>query len=338
MDTTQKSWFARSPLERPLCDSLSTILLSDSLVFKDSWDNRSIFPYPRITRDDLPDTVCLPVVRRGEDFVLTWYGGINSRYGYRYGRMHRGLDLHLRTGDTVVSAFNGIVRYTGYDAGGYGNCVVVRHLNGLETLYGHLNAIIVQPNQYLRAGECLGLGGSTGRSSGPHLHFETRYKDLSFDPLMLIDPATMGLRSDTLLLARSVLLKEGKKPEAKRTEEPPKAEPVSKVREGRSGTDPSKTPKTPGKSVKSGQPVKAGKPKSSSKNTAEKKPVGKTTADKGKGKATVVKQAPSIYVVTKGDTISGIAKRFGVSAERIEKLNGLKPGATIRIGQKLKLR
>jgi hypothetical protein len=105
----------------------------------------------------------------------------------------------------VVSAFEGIVRYAQYNTGGFGNCVVVRHTNGLETVYGHLSKIMVDENQYVQGGETLGLGGTTGNSSGPHLHFETRYKDFTINPEMYFDVQTGKLLSDELELKRSEL-------------------------------------------------------------------------------------------------------------------------------------
>jgi murein DD-endopeptidase MepM/ murein hydrolase activator NlpD len=108
---------------------------------------------------------------------------ITSVFGPRGGRMHSGMDLDLETGDPIYSAFDGIVRVTGWDGGGYGKFVMVRHYNGLETMYGHMtkNDIVVT-GQLIKAGDLIGLGGSTGRSSGSHLHYETRYEGNPFNP------------------------------------------------------------------------------------------------------------------------------------------------------------
>jgi murein DD-endopeptidase MepM/ murein hydrolase activator NlpD len=99
---------------------------------------------------------------------------------------HKGIDVALHMGDSVRSSWTGVVRYAGYDNGGYGKLVVVRHCNGLETWYAHLSALLVQPNQPVGKGTVVGLGGSTGRSTGPHLHFETRYMGKPMDPLRVI--------------------------------------------------------------------------------------------------------------------------------------------------------
>lgn len=112
---------------------------------------------------------------------------INSEFGFRRYRLHHGTDLKLSTGDPVFNVFDGIVRMKSYDRNGYGYYVLVRHRNGLETLYGHLSKISVEIGQEIRAGEVLGLGGSTGRSTGPHLHFEIRYQGLSINPTEIFD-------------------------------------------------------------------------------------------------------------------------------------------------------
>ena len=114
---------------------------------------------------------------------------ITSNYGYRkqFGRDHHGVDVKVYIGDTICSAFSGKVRICKYNAGGYGYYVVIRHNNGLETLYGHLSKILVKENQTVKSGEPIGLGGNTGKSTGSHLHFETRLCGVSIDPLKMFD-------------------------------------------------------------------------------------------------------------------------------------------------------
>ena len=114
---------------------------------------------------------------------------ITSNYGYRhsFGRMHYGTDLKLNYGDTIRAAFSGKVRVKSYEGGGYGNYVVIRHPNGLETVYGHMTRSIVREGTVVRAGDPIGLGGSTGRSTGPHLHFEARFMGVPIDPSDLFD-------------------------------------------------------------------------------------------------------------------------------------------------------
>ena len=201
----KKNWITTKPLESDSAWAISEKLLSEDSIFLEYWDNSQVFTYENVTYSDLPFKIEIPLVRNDEKFQMTWYGNLNFKYGWRWGRMHRGLDLFLRSGDSVVSAFNGVVRYARFNSSGFGNCVVVRHLNGLETVYGHLSKISVSENQYVQAGELVGLGGTTGRSNGPHLHFETRYKDFSIDPETYADVRSSKLLSDTFVLYKSSL-------------------------------------------------------------------------------------------------------------------------------------
>lgn len=123
------------------------------------------------------------------DFYRPVWGVITSRYGYRpkFGRMHYGVDLALNIGDTVRAALPGIVTLVSYDAGGYGHYVTIKHNNGVETRYGHLSQSLTLPGQRVEAGEAIALGGNTGNSTGPHLHFEARYMGTPVDPLKVFD-------------------------------------------------------------------------------------------------------------------------------------------------------
>lgn len=123
---------------------------------------------------------------------------IFSKYGMRRKRMHRGVDLAYPMGTPVVAAFDGMVRISKANAGGYGQLIVIRHPNNLETYYGHLSQRLVNPGQMVHAGDTIALGGSTGRSTGPHLHFETRYLGYDFNPTKIIDFDNFKLKVDTL--------------------------------------------------------------------------------------------------------------------------------------------
>lgn len=156
--------------------------LQDNEVFSYNWESQSVNAY---VGAEIPQTRNIDVT----GYVAPVPGAVTSPYGWRprFGRMHRGVDLRLSVGDTVVSAFDGKVRLTKYEGRGYGYYVVVRHDNGLETVYGHLSKFLVKPNQRVRAGEPIALGGNTGRSTGPHLHFETRFMGLAVNPATIID-------------------------------------------------------------------------------------------------------------------------------------------------------
>ncbi len=153
------------------------------------WDSKSIDPYDIDSRD-LLDVVELELYNK--DAQRYWSipcnvptngsAYVTSQFGGRWGRMHTGVDLDLETGDPVYAAFDGIVRVNSYNGSGYGNFIVIRHYNGLETLYGHLSAKHFESGTFVKAGDEIGLGGNTGRSTGSHLHFETRYEGNPLNP------------------------------------------------------------------------------------------------------------------------------------------------------------
>ncbi len=161
-------------------------------VFTEFWDTRAVNPY-REKPDSLPDHFSLWIVDSLDAYVCPYITHPRSQFGYRRGRRHQGIDLPYPTGTPVAAAFDGKVRISSY-VGGYGNLVVLRHANGLETFYAHLSKRNVEPGDWVNAGDIVGLGGSTGRSTGPHLHFETRYRGAAFDPSWLIDFETGTLR------------------------------------------------------------------------------------------------------------------------------------------------
>ena len=133
---------------------------------------------------ELPDSFrislkdfCMPTDSR----VLT------SNFGARWGRQHKGLDIKVYIGDTIRAAFSGKVRIVRYERRGYGKYVVIRHYNGLETIYGHMSEQLEEEDQEVRAGDPIGLGGNTGRSTGSHLHFETRLCGVALNPALMFD-------------------------------------------------------------------------------------------------------------------------------------------------------
>lgn len=133
-------------------------------------------------------------------YVHPFCSCVTSDFGARRWMWHYGVDIKLKKRDTVVAAFDGVVRVIQFDRRGYGHVVVIRHHGGLETIYGHLSKKLVVPNQRVKAGAILGLGGNTGRSTGSHLHFEIRYRGEPFDPNHIIDFSACTLRHDTLVL------------------------------------------------------------------------------------------------------------------------------------------
>jgi len=123
---------------------------------------------------------------------------VTSGYGYRprFRRQHKGIDINAYKGDTIRAAFDGKVRVVTFQGGGYGNVVVIRHPNGLETIYGHLSKHLTKKDKVVKAGEPIGLAGSTGRSTGTHLHFETRFLGEYIDPAKLFDFENQDVKAD----------------------------------------------------------------------------------------------------------------------------------------------
>ena len=174
---------------------------NDSEVFNDHWNTSSTHAYTDVELNSLPEATVIRLVDSLESYHYPYLGRITSRYGPRRGRSHQGLDIGLKTGDPIYATFDGKVRVS-KAAGDYGNLVVIRHNNGLETYYAHLSQRDVEVGDWVVAGQQIGLGGSTGRSTGPHLHYEVRYKGQSFDPERIIDFSNGILRRDELLLKR----------------------------------------------------------------------------------------------------------------------------------------
>ena len=162
------------------------------------WNTDQIF----VRGGAFKDTVELQLAWADCDHAMPICGHITSPFGIRHGRNHYGTDLKLQTGDPVMSAFAGKVRISRYHRE-FGHVVVVRHPNGLETLYGHLSKRLVDVGDEVEAGDVLGLGGSTGRSTGSHLHFETRYLGHPINPEKLFNIAEGTLHADRLLVTPS---------------------------------------------------------------------------------------------------------------------------------------
>lgn len=229
-------------------------------IYNNIWRSDHVNPY-KIPIDKLPDSVRIDC----SHFVVPVPGAVTSAFGPRRYRFHYGTDLRLNVGDTVRAAFSGKVRIIEFEARGYGNYIVLRHDNGLETVYGHLSAVLVNLNQKIKAGEIIAYGGNTGHSTGPHLHFETRYLGNAINPATIVDFNT-GLVHDKMYLLT-------------------KKKSFYYQREG-----------------------------------------------------TEIVHVSRYYTVRKGDTMSKIAARNGISAKALAKMNGLKTKAKVKPGQQLRLR
>jgi len=178
-----------------ICDSLANIPWYDAYC---EWSTTKIFS-KRYDLRDKPDTTELILQYDACDHAHPFCGRITSDFGYRRNRFHYGVDIKLKTGDPVLCAFEGVVRISKYSST-FGRVIVVRHNNGLETLYAHLSKLKVEPGDKVEAGDVIGLGGNTGRSTGSHLHLEVRFLGEPIDPNTVFNIVEGELRSDTLLL------------------------------------------------------------------------------------------------------------------------------------------
>ncbi len=185
--------------------SINREVMRDKTIFDKYWDTKGLFPYREVDMSSMPSSVVIELLDSVTGYHCPYRGSVHPRgkYGPRRRRQHQGVDLPLKMGDPIYATFSGRVRISQYNKGGYGNLVIIRHDNGLETYYGHLSERLVEPDQWVEAGQIIGLGGSTGRSTGPHLHFETRYYGQSFDPERLIDFKSGELCRDMFLLKKS---------------------------------------------------------------------------------------------------------------------------------------
>jgi murein DD-endopeptidase MepM/ murein hydrolase activator NlpD len=241
------------------------------------WDARTINPYS-MSPTEFDETIDLKLYDPAENrFWNTPVDGprVTSNFGFRWGRWHTGTDIDLETGDPVYSTYDGMVRIVGFDGSGYGRFIMVRHYNGLETLYGHLSKPIVESGQLVKAGDIIGLGGNTGRSSGSHLHYENRYEGNPFDSKNIFDWDTQQIRTDHFVLTSQAwdYLRGGK----------------SYKSEFESGDKPAYT-------------------------------------------------RTLLYKVRSGETLSSIASKYGTTVSAIAKKNRISTRATIRVGQKLRVK
>ncbi len=181
--TNNRAWRKSVPQKEISVDMLDGILKSM---------NRQILRERRIDSDEYGyyegSHMYRPTLGRG-DFYRPVAGIITSRFGWRpqFQRMHHGVDLSLNVGDTVRAAVSGTVERISFDPHGYGHYVVMSHPDGMETLYGHLQYALVSQGQFVYSGQPLAIGGNTGNSTGPHLHFEARLGGIAVDPTLIFD-------------------------------------------------------------------------------------------------------------------------------------------------------
>ena len=279
----------------------SLISSNPQLNYKQSWDNEVCFTSDR--KNDLgklKDTLWLCVNEDHDDgFHVPFHGNITSRYGFRKGRYHNGIDISLKVGDTVRAAWSGKVRYAKFNDGGFGNLVIIRHYNGLESFYAHLNEHLCVPNQDVKAGEPIGLGGNTGHSFGPHLHFELRFYDAPMNPEEVIDFKNLKLKDQNLLVHKDLFIPGAKPSDFGDNDENHLDHEDPTIKELLS------------KSV-------------------ETKPIVK--------KPVVIKPVNKYHKVRSGDSLTKIAAKNNTTISNLCQLNGISESSAIQIGRNLRVK
>ena len=167
-------------------------------LYNNVWTSEKLNPYA-VPIDSLPDSLSLDL----SVYCIPAKGNVTSTFGRRGGRFHYGTDIKVLTGDPIYGAFDGVVRIVDYERNGYGNYVVIRHENGLETVYAHLSRVWVRENQKIKCGEVIGVGGNTGRSTGSHLHFEMRYIGNAFNTELIFDYANNNVKFSDYVVTKN---------------------------------------------------------------------------------------------------------------------------------------
>ena len=314
-----------------------------------SWDDKKIIP----TQKDIyqhPDSCEVDC----SSFVLPIdiASKITSKYGPRGRRMHNGIDLKVYVGDTIRSAFDGRVRIRSYNRYGYGYYLVIRHPNGLETVYGHLSKFIAEKDQIVRAGDPIGLGGNTGRSTGSHLHFETRFLGNPINPAEFFDFENAVPHKDTYVLRNM-------KVRGKNTNRYTTSTQQTIYHRVKSGDSLGRIAHIYGTSIshlcylnglKSTSVIHVGQMLRCSMTVAGKKTMSNLVNVKGKPSVNKAKYASKQYIynvppadastmyhnIQSGDTLGGIAIKYGTTVSKLCNLNGLSRTTTLRIGRKIR--
>ena len=283
----------------------------DSLpVYAQHWDTSQVFAYKSIEYADLPPVIDLKIVKDLSEFTPPVVGNVLSKYGPRRRRNHNGVDIPLKVGEPIRAAFDGRVRYAKYNTGGFGHLVIVRHPNGLETWHAHLSKLNVQVNEYVKTGQVIGFSGNTGRSRGPHLHFEMRYCDQTFDPEFIIDFPTGCLKYQTFALEKSFFNIHSRASEI--LEEDDDDFPLLASAEGDSTT--------------TSTDILARIAEAQNKEKAE-------------SQRSTLSQSTAVYhTIRSGDMLGKLAIKYGVSIDQICRLNKISRTTILQLGRKLRIK
>ena len=288
------------------------VATNPKLNFSQTWDTETCFSAKkRNSFANVEDTLWLCVGDTvSNEFHIPFDGYMTSHYGPRHGRPHQGIDISLKTGDLVAAAWSGKVRYAKFNKGGYGNLVVIRHYNGLETFYAHLSKLLVVPNQEVKAGDIIGLGGNTGHSFGAHLHFEVRFYDIPINPEYIIDFANKNVKDENLLVHRDLFKSKSPYSSPSQLKEVEHNHDEEEFEEIDNSVEASE--------VLAGVAVAA-------KNNVPAKPL-------------PVREARKYHKVRGGDTLFKIAKDNGLTIDQLCQLNGIRQNKTLEVGVTIRIK
>lgn len=250
------------------------------------------------------DGLRLNLENLAREFCYPIDGKLISDYGRRGGRPHTGIDLKGAPGDTIRAAFAGVVRMS-KPYSSYGNIVVVRHYNGLETVYSHNQRNLVSSGDLVACGQAIALEGRTGRATTEHLHFEVRAGGEHFDPKLLVNPAQMCLRDGWLTVGR---------------------------RSGRIVAALSESADSADERLQllADAETAAAEQAAADRNQAIASSTKKTAAEQ--------QTATTYHTIKNGEVLGTIARKYGTTVSKIVKLNSLKSADRIRSGQKIRVR
>lgn len=329
-------------------------------LYGSNWENKWVDPFHGTVKVNFPDSFAIDCSSFVYPIAIDSIARITSKYGPRRRRMHKGIDLKVLKGDTIRAAFDGKVRIKSFERRGYGYYVVIRHPNGLETIYGHLSKILVDENQIVHAGETIGLGGNTGRSTGSHLHFETRFLGQAINPAEIIDFEN-GVPHQDKYVFRNVKIN-GRRSNIYTSSTNQMV--YHRVKSGDTlgkiarmyGTTVSELCRLNGLKSTSvlriGQSIRCSASGGASVTKKAVKSTSATSAVKSVKKTTVVEaDAAAVAAVTdqakaagqpvyhrikSGDTLGALAIKYGTTVEKLCELNGITKNTILRLGQSLR--
>lgn len=286
-----------------------SLISNDESLYNNIWNSTQIkYPLNTLPPKDVTVKITLAEVN-DHPFVNPVIGKVISKFGKRGRRMHSGTDIKINSGDTIRCAFDGRVRLAKRFSG-YGNMVLIRHKNGLETIYAHLKSIKVNVNDSIKAGDVIGLGGRTGRATCDHLHFETRLFGEPFNSEKYIDFRNYCLKSNHIYYKNKQFEIDPSNFDRKHVPAPKPAMAANLHHEVNDSTILAANAKVPATAKSGGT---------------------KTSANKGtSAKATR-------HVIRKGDNLWTIAKKYNTTVKKLCLANNITAHKTLKVGSVLKI-